>query len=103
MGFFRSDMAEQSLRCLELMDFRHKDELTEVIRQGQQESEQRAWLTESLRRAVTLLDKSQGTHLAEMLERELQEHDLGRGTAKRRGSDAVTRQRDSTRQSVRPR
>lgn len=103
MGFFRSDMAEQSLRRLELMDFRHKDELTEVIRQGQRESEQRAWLTESLRRAVTLLDKSQGTHLAEMLERELQEHDLGGGTAKRRGSDAVTRQRDSTRQSVRPR
>ena len=36
MGFFRSDMAEQALRCLELMQFRSKDTLAEVIRQGQE-------------------------------------------------------------------
>ena len=44
MGFFRSDMAEQALRCLELMQFRHKETLTEVIRQGQKETEQKEWL-----------------------------------------------------------
>ena len=59
MGFFRADMADQALRCLELMQFRSKDTLAEVIRQGQKETDQKAWLTEALRRAVTLLDKSQ--------------------------------------------
>ena len=103
MGFFRSDMAEQALRCLELMQFRNKDTLVEVIRQGQWESDQREWLTESLRRAVTLLDKSQGTHLGEMLEGELQSHGLAAGRAETRRSSAVTRQRQSTRQAVRPR
>ena len=104
MGFFRSDMAEQALRCLELMDFRNKDTLVEVIRQGQRDDEQKAWLTESLRRAVTLLDKSQGTHLAGMLEEELRKHESG-GTAAARssGADAVVRQRQATRQAVRPR
>ena len=27
MGFFREDMADQALRCLELMDFKNKDQL----------------------------------------------------------------------------
>ena len=103
MGFFRSDMAEQALRCLELMQFRNKDTLVEVIRQGQRENDQREWLTESLRRAVTLLDKSQGTHLGEMLEGELQSHGLAAARAETRRSSAVTRQRQSTRQAVRPR
>ena len=104
MGLFRSDMAEQALRCLELMQFKNKDTLEEVIRQGQRETEQKEWLTESLRRAVTLLDKSQGTHLAEALERELQarEGSSGGGTVQRR-SDAVLRQREAARQAVRPR
>ena len=42
-------MAEQALRCLELMQFRHKETLTEVIRQGQKETEQKEWLTAALR------------------------------------------------------
>ncbi|MEF2821660.1 MAG: hypothetical protein U0N59_00065, partial [Oscillospiraceae bacterium] len=104
MGFFRSDMAEQALRCLELMQFRSKDTLAEVIRQGQKETDQKAWLTEALRRAVTLLDKSQGTHLAEALERELEKRESSGGKAAvRRSSDAVMRQRQATRQAVRPR
>ena len=104
MGFFRSDMAEQALRCLELMQFRSKDTLAEVIRQGQKETDQKAWLTEALRRAVALLDKSQGTHLAEALERELEKRESSGGKAAApRSSDAVTRQRQATRQAVRPR
>ena len=35
MGFFRSDMAEQALRCLELMDFKNKDQLMSSILRGQ--------------------------------------------------------------------
>ena len=56
---------------LELMEFKNKDALTEVIREGQKDAKQRAWLTEALRRTVAMLDKVQGSHLAEALEREL--------------------------------
>ena len=35
MGFFRADMADQALRCLELMDFKNKDQLMGSILQGQ--------------------------------------------------------------------
>lgn len=108
MGFFRSDMAEQALRCLELMEFKNKDALTEVIREGQKETKQRAWLTEALRRTVAMLDKVQGSYLAEALERELADT-AGSGSAggtdrvQIRKSDAVAQQRARTQQAVRPR
>ena len=108
MGFFRSDMAEQALRCLELMEFKNKDALTEVIREGQKETKQKAWLTEALRRTVAMLDKVQGSHLAEALERELAAT-AGSGSAggtdrvQIRKSDAVAQQRAMTQQAVRPR
>ena len=35
MGFFRADMAEQALRCLDLMEFKNKDQLMSSILQGQ--------------------------------------------------------------------
>ena len=38
MGFFRADMADQALRCLELMDFKNKDQLTAAILQGKQQA-----------------------------------------------------------------
>ena len=108
MGFFRSDMAEQALRCLELMEFKNKDALTEVIREGQKETKQKAWLTEALRRTVAMLDKVQGSHLAEALERELADT-AGSGAAggadrvQIRKGDAVAQQRARTQQAVRPR
>ena len=108
MGFFRSDMTEQALRCLELMEFKNKDALTEVIREGQKETKQKAWLTEALRRTVAMLDKVQGSHLAEALERELADT-AGSGSAggadrvQIRKSDAVAQQRARTQQAVRPR
>ena len=108
MGFFRSDMAEQALRCLELMEFKNKDALTEVIREGQKDAKQKAWLTEALRRTVAMLDKVQGSHLAEALERELADT-AGSGSAggadrvQIRKSDAVAQQRARTQQAVRPR
>lgn len=108
MGFFRSDMAEQALRCLELMEFKNKDALTEVIREGQKDAKQKAWLTEALRRTVAMLDKVQGSHLAEALERELADT-AGSGPAggadrvQIRKSDAVAQQRARTQQAVRPR
>lgn len=105
MGFFRSDMAEQALRCLELMEFKNKDALTEVIREGQKDAKQRAWLTEALRKTVAMLDKVQGSRLAEALERELADDEAAGDTGKVtvRKSSAVERQRAKTQQAVRPR
>ena len=105
MGFFRSDMAEQALRCLELMEFKNKDALTEVIREGQKDAKQRAWLTEALRKTVAMLDKVQGSRLAEALERELADSEAAGDTGKvtARKSSAVERQRAKTQQAVRPR
>ena len=108
MGFFRSDMTEQALRCLELMEFKNKDALTEVIREGQKETKQKAWLTEALRRTVAMLDKVQGSHLAEALERELADTAIsgpagGADRVQIRKSDAVAQQRARTQQAVRPR
>ena len=105
MGFFRSDMAEQALRCLELMEFKNKDALTEVIREGQKDAKQRAWLTEALRKTVAMLDKVQGSRLAEALERELADGEAAGDTGKvtARKSSAVERQRAKTQQAVRPR
>ena len=105
MGFFRSDMAEQALRCLELMEFKNKDALTEVIREGQKDAKQRAWLTEALRKTVAMLDKVQGSRLAEALERELADEEAAGDTGKVtvRKSSAVERQRAKTQQAVRPR
>ena len=108
MGFFRSDMAEQALRCLELMEFKNKDALTEVIREGQKDAKQKAWLTEALRRTVAMLDKVQGSHLAEALERELADTAIsgpagGADRVQIRKGDAVAQQRARTQQAVRPR
>ena len=105
MGFFRSDMAEQALRCLELMEFKNKNALTEVIREGQKDAKQRAWLTEALRKTVAMLDKVQGSRLAEALERELADGEAAGDTGKvtARKSSAVERQRAKTQQAVRPR
>ena len=105
MGFFRSDMAEQALRCLELMEFKNKDALMEVIREGQKDAKQRAWLTEALRKTVAMLDKVQGSRLAEALERELADDEAAGNTGKvtARKSSAVERQRAKTQQAVRPR
>ena len=90
------------------MEFKNKDALTEVIREGQKDAKQKAWLTEALRRTVAMLDKVQGSHLAEALERELADT-AGSGPAggadrvQIRKSDAVAQQRARTQQAVRPR
>ena len=57
----------------------------------------------SLRQAVALLDKAQGTHLSATLEQELRQRASGGGTPDRRVNGAVERQRQATRQAVRPR
>ena len=105
MGFFRADMAEQALRCLELMEFKNKDQLASVIRQGQQRTRQVAWLQRQLLTAVQLLDAKQGTSLAQALEQEMNGGAApGVGAVKADSApDAMERQRKQSREAVRPR
>ena len=80
-------------------------ELTPNRREGQKDAKQRAWLTEALRKTVAMLDKVQGSRLAEALERELADGEAAGNTGKvtARKSSAVERQRAKTQQAVRPR
>ena len=111
MGFFRADMAEQALRCLDLMEFKNKDQLAAVIRQGQQRSRQVEWLQQQLMQAARLLDAGQGTRLAEALAQEMAADTGGVGldiSALRTpggggGQSAVQRQRQRSQEAVRPR
>ena len=105
MGFFRADMAEQALRCLELMEFKNKDQLASVIRQGQQRTRQVAWLQRQLLTAEQLLDAKQGTSLAQALEQEMNGGEAPDVGAVKAGSapDAMERQRKQSRETVRPR
>lgn len=105
MGFFRADMAEQALRCLELMEFKNKDQLASVIRQGQQRTRQVAWLQRQLLTAVQLLDAKQGTSLAQALEQEMNGGEAPDVGAVKAGSapDAMERQGKQSREAVRPR
>lgn len=112
MGFFRADMAEQALRCLDLMEFKNKDRLAAVIRQGRQRTQQVEWLQGQLMTALRLLDARQGSQLAEELAREmggaesggelnasgLRTPDAGAGAL-----DTMERTRQRSREAVRPR
>ena len=42
MGFFREDLADQALRCLELMDFKNKDQLARIISGGRTQAAEMA-------------------------------------------------------------
>ena len=111
MGFFRADMAEQALRCLDLMEFKNKDQLAAVIRQGRQRTRQVEWLQGQLLTALRLLDARQGTQLAETLAREMdggedEAPDIGGlriPEAGRGALNTVQRQRKQSRETVRPR
>ena len=70
MGFFRDDMAQQALRCLELMDFKNKDLVMGMIRRGQTQQKEIESLRTRLLQTAEVLDRVKGTNLAQTLARE---------------------------------
>lgn len=70
MGFFREDMAPQALRCLELMDFKNKDLVMAMIRNGQTQQMEIQQLRQRLMQAAAVVDQVKGTHLAQQLAQE---------------------------------
>ena len=104
MGFFREDLADQALRCLELMEFKNKDQLARVISGGQTQARQIAALRQQLLQLAQVVDEAKGTHLAETLTAEQAGGEAAPGSAvKAASADAMARSRQQSREVVRPR
>ena len=104
MGFFREDLADQALRCLELMEFKNKDRLAEVIAQGRTQAQETAQLQARLLELAQVVDRLQGTQLAGALAEEFSGGGSGApGTAASSRGSAVERMRKATLEAVRPR
>ena len=105
MGFFREDMAPQALRCLELMDFKNKDLVMTMIRNGQTQQMEIQQLRQRLMQAAAVVDQVKGTHLAQQLAQEYAAAQKNaKGSAWQAGKlNSVERTRRSTREAVRPR
>lgn len=105
MGFFRADMADQALRCLQLMDFKNKQQVEAAIVQGQTQAQEREALQAQVLELAQMVDELKGTTLAQTLAQNFQGQTEGRSsvrTEERRGN-AVERMRRQTRQAVKPR
>ena len=106
MGFFRDDLADQALRCLELMEFKNKDQLARVISGGQTQVRQIAALRQQLLQLAQVVDEAKGTHLAESLSAEQgggQNAAASAGKAVQESHSAMERSRQQSREVVRPR
>ena len=107
MGFFRDDMAQQALRCLELMDFKNKDLVIGMIRRGQTQQKEIESLRTRLLQTAEVLDRVKGTNLAQTLAREYAggaaAGGTGAGKHREEKASAMERSRRSTREAVRPR
>mgnify|MGYP000582936957 CR=1 FL=1 len=104
MGFFREDLADQALRCLELMEFKNKDRLADVIAQGRTQARETAQLQAQLLELAQVVDRLQGTQLAGALEEEFSGGGSGApGRAASSRGSAMERMRKATLEAVRPR
>jgi len=106
MGFFRDDLADQALRCLELMEFKNKDQLARAISGGQTQARQIAALRQQLLQLAQVVDEAKGTHLAESLSAEQgggQNAAASAGKAAQESRGAMERSRQQSREVVRPR
>lgn len=107
MGFFRDDLADQALRCLELMEFKNKDQLARVISSGKTQASEIAALRQQLLQLAQIVDEAKGTHLAEGLAAEQsggQVRPSGSAMkAAQTAAGAMERSRKQSREVVRPR
>ena len=104
MGFFRTDMAEQSLRCLELMDFKNKDAVVAAIDGGRTQAEEIERLRRQLLEIAAVVDGVKGTDLVGALQAEYGITAQGRAEpAAERKRSAVDESRRRSRLAVSPR
>ena len=104
MGFFREELADQALRCLELMEFKNKDQLARIISGGQTQAREIAALRQQLLQLAQVVDAAKGTRLAESLTAEQGMASAAPDTARgAESADAMERSRRLSREVVRPR
>ncbi len=107
MGFFRDDLADQALRCLELMEFKNKDQLARVISNGKTQASEIAALRQQLLQLAQIVDEAKGTHLAESLAAEQSGGQVRASAsamkAAQTAASAMERSRRQSREVVRPR
>lgn len=104
LGFFREDMADQALRCLELMDFKNKDRMVGVIAQGKTQAKMIAQLQSQLMQVAQIVDEAKGTQLAASLAAEFAAVPAAGGKVGKVkiGTSATDKMRQKSRQAVSP-
>lgn len=106
LGFFREDLADQALRCLELMEFKNKDQLVRLIAGGKTQAAEIASLRQQLLQLACVVDDAKGTHLAEDLAAEHPGSEPaypGMAKPASRIASAMERSRKQSREAVQPR
>ena len=107
LGFFREDLADQALRCLELMEFKNKDQLVRLIAGGRTQAAEIAALRQQLLHLAQVVDEARGTRLAPALAAEYAGNGAApaaAGTAPQpKNVSAMERSRKQSREAVQPR
>ena len=107
MGFFRDEAADQALRCLELMEFKNKDQLAQVLLRGKTQAAEISALRQQISQLAAIVDEAKGTHLAQALAAEqdsgMAGSTLPAGKASAPQSGAMECSRKQSREAVRPR
>jgi len=105
LGFFREDMADQALRCLQMMEFKNKDKMLSMIDASRTQAAENETLRARLTQMAEILDKAVGSHLTEAL---LLENETGKSAVQnvspvRKSQPAREKAREQVREAVRPR
>ena len=107
LGFFREELADQALRCLELMEFKNKDQLVRLIAGGRTQAAAIAALRQQLLHLAQVVDEARGTRLAPALAAEYAGSSPASavaGTAPQpKNVSAMERSRKQSREAVQPR
>ena len=107
LGFFREDLADQALRCLELMEFKNKDQLVRLIAGGRTQAAEIAALRQQVLQLAQVVDEAKGTRLAPALAAEYAGSSPASAVAatvsRPKSAGAMERSRKQSREAVQPR
>ena len=107
LGFFREELADQALRCLELMEFKNKDQLVRLIAGGRTQAAEIAALRQQALQLAQVVDEAKGTRLAPALAAEYAGSSpasaVAGTTPQQKNASAMERSRKQSREAVQPR
>ncbi len=103
MGFFREELADQALRCLELMDFKNKERIADSIARAQTQAQENEMLKAQLQELAAAVDAIGGTALTSALQQNGEGTAQPHGAAQQEKLSAVEQMRLAAQQAVQPR